>query len=99
MSFLSYDFALFFLAVAALCLLSPRKIRPGILLAASLVFYGLIRLSFLALLIAEALAAYASGLWLSRKERPARRFVFIVSLGVLLSPLFVFKYSGSVLSH
>jgi alginate O-acetyltransferase complex protein AlgI len=93
MNFLSYNFALFFLAVAVVYFLAPRKLRPGVLLAASLGFYGLIRLGFLALLVAEALGTYVSGLWLSRKERPARRFVFIASLGVLLSPLLVFKYS------
>jgi len=93
MNFLSYEFVLFFLAAAAVYFLFPRKLRPAVLLTASLVFYGLIRLGFLALLAAEALAAYAFGLWLGKKDRPARRPVFIGSLVVLLAPLLVFKYS------
>jgi len=93
MNFLSYEFVLFFLAAAAVYFLFPRKLRPAVLLTASLVFYGLIRLGFLALLVAEALAAYGSGLWLGKKDRPARRPVFIGSLVVLLAPLLVFKYS------
>ena len=93
MNFLSYEFVLFFLAAAAVYFLFPRKLRPAVLLTASLAFYGLIRLDFLALLVAEALAAYGSGLWLGKKDRPARRPVFIGSLVVLLAPLLVFKYS------
>jgi alginate O-acetyltransferase complex protein AlgI len=93
MTFLSYRFILFFLAAAAVYFAAPRKLKPGVLLAASLIFYGSLQLGFLALLAAEALAAYGFGLWLEKRERRGRRAAFIVSLAVLLGPLLVFKYS------
>jgi alginate O-acetyltransferase complex protein AlgI len=92
MSFLSMGFALFFLAIAGLYFSIPRKLRPGLLLAASLVFYGSMRLSFLALLAVEVLLAYGSALWLARGVRPGRRFQFGLSLAALLTPLFILKY-------
>ena len=93
MTFLSYSFVLFFLASAALYFAAPRKLKPGVLLAASLVFYGSLRLGFLALLAAEALAAFGFALWLEKRERRGRKAAFILSLAVLLAPLLVFKYS------
>jgi len=97
MNFLSYSFVLFFLAAAAVYHAAPRKLKPGVLLAASLVFYGSLRLSFLALLVAEALAAYGTALWLGRRGRHGRRAAFIASLVLLLGPLLVFKYSDFIL--
>jgi alginate O-acetyltransferase complex protein AlgI len=93
MTFLSYSFVLFFLASAAVYFAAPRKFKPGILLAVSLVFYGWTHPGFLALLVAEALAAYGFGLWLEKKDRPGRRSALIFSLAVLLGPLLLFKYS------
>jgi len=102
MTFLSYTFVLFFLASAAVYFASPRKLKPGILLAAGLVFYGWTHPGFLALLIGEALAAYGFARWLEKKDRPGRRAALIFSLAALLGPLFVFKYSDffiRALSH
>ncbi|NMD09934.1 MAG: MBOAT family protein, partial [Acidobacteria bacterium] len=97
MTFLSYSFGLFFLASAAVYHAAPRKIKPGILLAASLVFYGWARPVFLILLAGEALAAFGFALWLEKKDRPGRRIVFVTALAALLAPLLVFKYSDFLL--
>jgi len=92
-TFLSYSFALFFIASAAVYFASPRKIRPGVLLAAGLVFYGWTHPVFLALLVAEALAAYGAARWIENRNRPGRRAALVFSLVALLAPLFVFKYA------
>ncbi|MHB8054030.1 MAG: MBOAT family O-acyltransferase, partial [Candidatus Aminicenantales bacterium] len=102
MTFLSLTFALFFLAAAAVYFAAPRKIKPGVLLGSSLVFYGWAHFGFLVLLVAEALAAWGFGLWVEKRDRTGRRAILIVSLAVLLAPLLVFKYSDffiQALSH
>ena len=92
MTFLSSNFVLFFLVTAVLCVALPRKLKPGLLLGASLVFYGSLRLSFLALLAVEILFTYGCALWLDRRQRPARKRIFILALAGVLVPLLVFKY-------
>lgn len=92
MTFLSSNFVLFFLVTAVLCLALPRKLKPVLLLAASLVFYGFLSLHFLALLAAEILFTYGCALWIDRKERPARKRIFLLALAGILVPLLVFKY-------
>lgn len=92
MNLISLDFAAFFLAVAALYIAAPRKLKPGLLLAASLIFYGSLRLSFLGLLAAEALIAYGGGLWLADPARPRRRLALGLTVTAALAPLLVFKY-------
>jgi alginate O-acetyltransferase complex protein AlgI len=102
MTFLSYTFVLFFLASAVVYFAAPPKIKPGVLLAASLVFYGWMHPGFLVLLVAEALATWGFGLWLENRDRTGRRAILIASLAVLLAPLLVFKYSDffiQALSH
>ena len=93
MTFLSLSFTLFFAAGAALYFAAPKKTRPGILLAASLVFYGWADPLLPVLLAAEALAAWGCGLVLEKKDRPERRPALLASLAVLLGPLLVFKYA------
>ena len=97
MTFLTQTFGLFFLASAAVYFAAPKKIRPGILLAASLVFYGWANPLLPMLLAAEALAAWGFGRLLEKKDRPGRRPVLIASLVVLLGPLLVFKYADFIL--
>ncbi len=92
MNLVSFNFALFVLAVLALYISAPRKLKPGLLLAASLIFYGSLRLSFLALLIAQAFLAYGCALWLQKPERPRRRLILALSVTAVLAPLFIFKY-------
>lgn len=93
MTFVSQTFIFFFIASAAAYFASPKKARPGVLLAASLVFYGWAGPLLPVLLAAEALAAWGSGLILEKKGQPGRRPLFIVSLAVLLGPLLVLKYA------
>jgi alginate O-acetyltransferase complex protein AlgI len=97
MNLISLDFALFFLAVLVLYAAGPKKLRPGLLLAASLVFYGWFRWSFLALLLAQAATAYGCALWLAPPGRRRRKLGLAVSIGLILAPLFVFKYLDFVL--
>lgn len=97
MTFLSFYFALFFLVTAALYFTLPRRLRPGVLLAASLVFYGWLQLSFLALLVVQILIIYVGARWLDRREGPAKRRIFLIAVVGILSPLLVFKYLDFIL--
>jgi alginate O-acetyltransferase complex protein AlgI len=74
MTFLSYSFVLFFLASAAVYFAAPRKFKPGILLAVSLVFYGWTHPGFLALLVAEALPPVRFDLLAGRSPRTPSPF-------------------------
>ncbi len=97
MNLISFDFAVFFLAVLVFYVASPKKLKPGLLLAASLVFYGFFRLSFLALLLAQAAGAYGFALWLAPPDRRRRKLILALSIVLLLAPLFVFKYLDFIL--
>ncbi len=97
MNLISLDFVLFVLAVLVLYVASPKKLKPGLLLAASLVFYGFFRLSFLALLLAQAAAAYGCALWLAPPGRRRRKLILTLSIVLLLAPLVVFKYLDFIL--
>ena len=69
MLFTSYGFLLFLAIVFAVCRLCPGKHRWKALLIASLVFYGLSGLRYLAYIIATILSTYASGLLLDCLRR------------------------------
>jgi len=97
MTFLSPDFMLLFLVTAALYFSLPRRLRPGVLLAASLVFYGWLQISFLALLVVQILFTHFSALWLDRRKGPAKRRAFLIALAGIISPLLVFKYLDFIL--
>lgn len=70
------------------------RIRPGLLLVTSLLFYASFSLRHLAVLLFVTLVAYVGGIALDRRTRWA---LPVAIVGALL-PLFVFKYSGLVAS-
>ena len=73
--------------------LVPSKGRNGVLLAASLVFYGWVEGLFLLLLTACAVNSGVCGWLIQRmRGRPAAKRILILSLGVSLGLLFVFRY-------
>ena len=75
--------------------LVPSKGRNGVLLAASLVFYGWVEGLFLLLLTACAVNSGVCGWLIQRmRGRPAAKRILILSLGVSLGLLFVFRYLG-----
>jgi alginate O-acetyltransferase complex protein AlgI len=91
--FNSFQFIFFFVAVVALHGLLPQRLRWGLLLASSYVFYMSWRAEYVVLLIAATAVNYFVGLGLERAERPAvRRGLLALSLGVSLGILFAYKY-------
>ena len=75
--------------------LVPSKGRNGVLLAASLVFYGWVEGLFLLLLTACAVNSGVCGWLIQRmRGRPAAKRILVLSLGVSLGLLFVFRYLG-----
>jgi len=91
-SFVSYEFGVFFAVVYAACwLLRRRAWQNAFLLAASYVFYGFVHPWFCLLLAASTVVDFACG-W-GMTLRPARRRVFLVlSLSANLGMLGFFKY-------
>ena len=92
MLFNSFQFAVFFLAVLAVYRALPARSRPGFLLAASLVFYGLWIPAYLLLLGFDILANYALLRWMVRSARP--RVALAASAVVTLGLLAGFKYAA-----
>jgi alginate O-acetyltransferase complex protein AlgI len=97
MNIISFDFALFFLAVLILYAAAPRKLKPGLLLAASLIFYGMFRACFVGLLVAQALVAWGGARCLGDPARPKRRAILALAIVAVLAPLLIFKYLDFVL--
>jgi D-alanyl-lipoteichoic acid acyltransferase DltB (MBOAT superfamily) len=91
--FNSLTYLLFLAAVVPLYWLLPRRARLGMILLASLVFYGFWRVEFLPLMLFSALVDYAAALGIHASEDPRRRRLYLAaSLGVNFGLLFVFKY-------
>lgn len=73
-----------------------RSWRNGVLLVASLVFYSWGEPKFVVVMVLSAAAAYAGGLLMercfSREEPEKEKLVYIITVLLLVSALFVFKY-------
>jgi alginate O-acetyltransferase complex protein AlgI len=107
MNFVSYSFALLFVAVLFIRFTIGRRATgrayAAVLLVSSLVFYGWHVPAYLFLLFASALIDYAAGEWLDRHPNLAgagaspmalkRRLVLAVSLTANLGLIAVFKYA------
>jgi len=94
MLFTSYKFLFFALAVALLYYVLPKKLQNPVLLAASIFFYWYAMPKFLPLLLATGAVCYISGRILEKKSFRGRTAVFVLSLLLLLAPLFIYKYLG-----
>lgn len=91
MSFLSLGFVLFFTVIVLLRAAAPRRLRPALLLAASLAFYGSFGLPFLGLLVVQIAVVYGAAVLLDRADAGRKRLWF-AALALVLGPLIVFKY-------
>ena len=94
MQFHSYGF-LFFFPLVLLCVwVFPRRMKNGLLLVASYLFYASWGLKYCLVLLGAAALAYLAGLLLER-----RRWVLPGALVLLFGLLGVFKYTPFVLSN
>lgn len=98
MAFTSFEFFLFlpvvFLLYWLLCNKS-KTLQNGLLVLASLFFYGYWDWRFLGLLLVTALSTYGGGLWLSKTEASKKRWwisfgVIVLNLGILV----YYKYTN-----
>ena len=93
MLFCTYRYFAFFLAVAALFYLSPRRWRHAILLAASYLFYASWNWRFIPLLAGLTIVDYAAAIWIERTTDTRRRkMALLASLAANLGFLGFFKY-------
>jgi len=93
MLFCTYQYFIFFLAVAALFYPCPQRWRRGILLAASYFFYASWNWRFIPLLAGLTVVDYAAAIWIERTTGSRRRkFALLVSLAANLGFLGFFKY-------
>lgn len=96
MLFNSFQFALFFLLVFAVHGAVPRRLRPGALLFASLLFYGLWVPGYLVLLVGTLIGNHALLRGIARGRRP--RLFLAASIVFTLGILGVFKYGAFAVS-
>ncbi len=96
MSFNSYDFILFFVAVFLLYWNTGKmgkSYQNIVLLAASYFFYGYWDLKFLLLLLGLTVFNYLGGKYLAHKEAH-RKYLLCFFISINLAVLFLFKYFG-----
>ena len=95
MLFSSIPFLYYFLpAVLLLYFLAPKKMRNGVLLLSSLVFYGWGEPKYVLLMIATIAAFYICGLGIEKaKTLPAKRIWLTASVVIGILLLTVFKYA------
>lgn len=93
MLFNSLHFAAFFPVVAAAYFGLPHRWRWALLLATSYYFYAVWEPGYLILLWVSTVTVYATGLLMGRTAaREERRPYLLLSLGINLGLLFLFKY-------
>ncbi len=93
MAFNSINFALFFLIVYVLYLVSSHKWQNLLLLIASYAFYSFWDWRFLSLILLSTIVNYFLGYWIARSQYNKRRkLFFILSLCFNLGLLGFFKY-------
>lgn len=93
MLFNSTSFAVFLPIVLLIVGMAPRRLRNGLILIASYIFYGAWDWRFLGLILTSTLIDYCAGLVISGStDRQRRRFALAVSLVGNLGILGTFKY-------
>ncbi len=95
MLFSSITFLYYFLPLAIACyFVSPQKIRNGVLLAASLVFYGWGEPKYVLLMGISIVLGYIFGLLVEKyRGGKAGKALCLLSVGISLSFLLCFKYA------
>ena len=94
MLFNSLKFAVFFPLVCCLYFAAPNRVRVGLLLAASCVFYMAFIPIYILILLITILIDYVAGIYLERVHGRARIALLWVSIISTCCVLFVFKYFG-----
>ncbi len=102
MLFSSFEFLYLFLPLTLVLYFSARGgARNYVLLAASLVFYGIAQPEFLPLMVALSLADYAFGLWIwyavSRQKARLADGICATAIALNVAVLFIFKYLDALL--
>ena len=77
MLFTSYGFLLFLVIVFAVCWACPGKHRWKLLLIASLIFYGMSGLKYLAYISATIVSTYACGLMIDKLHREQESYLLV----------------------
>jgi len=96
MLFSSIPFLYYFLPVVMILYwIVPGKLRNGVLLLTSLVFYGWGEPRYVFLMIASIVLGYISGLLIEKFQSKTKKKIVLVSYSILvLGILFAFKYLG-----
>jgi alginate O-acetyltransferase complex protein AlgI len=93
MPFNSISFLIFFIVILAVSFVISRRFRWIILSLASLYFYSILNIYYLALLIICTLLDFGIALYMdSRKEPGIRKTALVISLVINIGMLFGFKY-------
>ena len=94
MSFTSYTYLLFLAAAVILVRLTSGKARENVLLGASLLFYAVWDVRYLAVLLPIGVLTYVAGHAVARQR--GKLALVVWPIAVILLVLGVFKYSGMV---
>lgn len=98
MLFSSIPFLYYFLPVVlAVYFLAPRRAKNGVLLAASLIFYGWGEPKYLALMVAAILVYYGCGIAIGQSKK-GKKFLLFLSIAFGVGLLAVFKYADFFIS-
>lgn len=100
MTYVSWEFLFFVLCYVSVYYCLPIRVRWGVSLAASLVFYWMLtegNILMLGILLGMSLVAYISALWIqSTREAGVRRAVLVGTVLILLGLLLVTKVAPFV---
>ena len=94
MSFTSYTYLLFLAAAVILVRVTSGKARENVLLGASLLFYAVWDVRYLAVLLPIGVLTYVAGHAVARER--GKLVLVVWPIAVILLVLGVFKYSGMV---
>ena len=97
MSFISFHFLAIVLCLFSLYYILPKKFQPYLLILGNVYFYYRNSGKMLILLIITSFVCYLSGLLLQSSDKNMlrlRKGILLFSVLIMLSPLFLLKYSG-----
>ena len=101
MTFISFEFYVFLIAVLPLYYIFPLRQRWIILLMSSMTFYYLADRQALRILITTVLVSYVLGLWIHYSKKgdiTKRKLRLIISLCLVATPFAIVKWGNFVLS-
>ena len=92
MLFNSIQFAVFFPVVTLLYFLLPHRLRWGLLLAASCLFYVAFIPAYILILVVTISIDYAAAIWIENSAGARRKYFLLVSIVSTCLVLLIFKY-------